>query len=160
MKNILVLLAVISLSMSSFAQSANRVEKRENIREKREHIEAQKVAFITEQMGLTPEESGKFWAVHNNYQKELDALRGENSSRKEMRATLVKEEISEKELDNVILGQISNKEKEAGIERKYYSEFKKVLSIQKVAAYYIAEKQFKRELLKSLREGKPAEGRR
>ena len=160
MKNVLVLFAAILFSTSSFAQSTNRVEKRENVREKREHIEAQKVAFITEKMALTPEESGKFWAVHNNYQKELDALRGENSSRKEMRSTLAKEEISEKELDSVILGQIGNKEKEVAIERKYYSEFKKILPIQKVAAYYIAEKQFKRELLKSLRERKPTEGRR
>ena len=41
--------------------------------EKLEEIKAQKVAYITQKMGFTPEEAQKFWPVYDAFQRKLDA---------------------------------------------------------------------------------------
>ncbi|MOA32901.1 hypothetical protein D3C78_1541570 [compost metagenome] len=51
----------------------------------------------------------------------------------------------------MILNDFSVKQRELDLERKYYDKFKKVLSMKKVAKFYMAEEQFKRELIKRLR---------
>lgn len=35
--------------------------------EKADHIKAQKIAFFTEKLSLTPEEAQRFWPVYNLY---------------------------------------------------------------------------------------------
>ena len=41
-------------------------------------IEALKVAFISKELDLTPDEAQKFWPVYNQYSKELKATRVDN----------------------------------------------------------------------------------
>ena len=40
-----------------------------------EKIEALKVAYITQQLNLTPEEAQRFWPIYNAYKNELTTLR-------------------------------------------------------------------------------------
>ena len=39
----------------------------DNNKEKREQIQAQKIAFISTQLELTPDEAQKFWPIYNRY---------------------------------------------------------------------------------------------
>jgi len=45
-----------------------------------EAIESLKIAFLTKQLQLTPEEAQKFWPVYNQYTSELKQLRKEHKS--------------------------------------------------------------------------------
>ena len=62
-KYIFVLL--ILSSASSFAQKNAGFER----------IKAQKVAYITDELDLTPQEAEKFWPIYNSYDKTLYQLR-------------------------------------------------------------------------------------
>jgi len=47
---------------------------------KLERIEVLKMAYITKELNLTPDEAQKFWPVYNNYTQEIRAARQNCSS--------------------------------------------------------------------------------
>lgn len=119
--------------------------------EKREQLESMRIAFITRHLSLTPPEAQQFWPVYNEYQATLEQLR---KSRREHNIHVKRnfDAMSDKEVETLVNGQIIRQQKELDIKKKYYVRFKEVLSIKKVAKFYHAEEQFKRELLKRLQE--------
>ncbi len=119
----LLLLIVISFGIAS-TNAQNRPEKQFN----KNNIEALKVAYITRQLNLTPEEAQKFWPVHNIYFEELKKTRREN-------------------LDNELVFE----EKALNVRKKYNSDFKKILmSDERVNKLFKLEKDFNNELRKEL----------
>jgi len=143
-KNLLCIFLFISLG--TFAQPVED-EIPEN---RREEIEAMKVAFLTRRMELTPEESQVFWPVYNQYQGELDAHRREGRKIKTQARRV--EDPTIEELDDLSSRRFAHERKRIDIEEKYYEEFKKVLPPRKIAVYYVTEQAFKRELLRRLQE--------
>ena len=113
---------------------------------KRERIEVQKIAFITKQLDLTPEEAQKFWPVYNQFS---DARKQLHKQHKENRKDI--NNLSDSEIEQVIDNHIILDQKELDIKKKYHTEFKKVLSNKKIAKLYHSEDQFKRELLKRIK---------
>jgi hypothetical protein len=105
----------------------------------REKIESLKIAFITKKLDLSPETSQMFWPVYNQYQKELGDLIVE---RKEARKSHNSNAIDE-DLD--IEGKIVE------VRKKYRKEFSKVISPVKVNQFYQAEREFRDELIKQLK---------
>ena len=119
--------------------------------EKREEIEAMKVAFLTKKLELTPEEAQTFWPVYNQYQGELDKLRdGHRKVRMEAKSEM--DTMSDKDVEKLVDGEIAFRQSELDIMKKYNSRFKSVLPMKKVAKLYRAEEDFKRELLHKLQE--------
>ena len=116
----------------------------------RQQIEAQKVAFITQKVGLTPKEAEKFWPVYNEYQSELKAIR-KGKVKNLVNLYMSDSTLTDAQIDEAINGHFDNQQQELDIERKYYGQFKQILPMDKVAKFYIAQEQFKRELLKRLR---------
>ncbi len=119
--------------------------------EKKEQIEAMKVAFITRKLELTPEEAKVFWPIYDQHQKEMETLR--DNRRKEMRdARDSFDSMSEKDVEKIVDGEIAFRQAELDILKKYNPQFKKVLPMKKVAKLYRAEDDFKRELLQKIQE--------
>ena len=65
MKKLYFLILFVSLSFFTKAQDVAPEE------EKHQNIEALKVAFISKELELTPDEAQKFWPLYNQYAKEL-----------------------------------------------------------------------------------------
>lgn len=121
-------------------------------KDKEEKIEAMKIAFITKKLDLTPQEAQVFWPVYNEYTGKLDDLR--KKRHKEMRSARDNsDELSDKELEALVDGEMAFRQKELDIQKEYHTKFKSVLPIKKVAKLYMAEEQFKRELLKMMKDG-------
>ncbi len=132
MKKLLYILLFISISLTSFSQGG-----------KKEKIEALRVAFITQQLNLTSEESQKFWPVYNEYQDKTRAARKEF---KTIGATFS----SDKEAQEYLDAELLFKQRELNLYKEYYDKFKKILPLKKVALLRQAEEEFKKELLKQL----------
>ena len=64
---------------------------------KREKIEVQKIAFITKQLDLTPEEAQKFWPVYNQFS---DARKQLHEQHKKNRKNI--DDLSDSEVEQVI----------------------------------------------------------
>ena len=143
MKIKILLVAFICFSQVAFAQPSNRLTQRDE-------IESQKMAFITGELKLTPEEAQNFWPLYNAYRAELLKLRkSERFSRLDKSNADAKP--GDKEIDAQIKQGFANDRRKIDLDETYYEKFKTVLPVKKVADFYVAERNFKRELLKSLK---------
>lgn len=124
-------------------------------RSKEERIKAVKVAFITEKIGLSTEQSEKFWPIYHELQKKLKDLRKGYKNRINM------DNMSDAELETWIENHLKAQEDKAALHREYYTKYKTVISIRQIAQLSKAEREFKRELLKRAKErrGEGGEGR-
>jgi Skp family chaperone for outer membrane proteins len=140
-RHLLILLFLLGSGVS-FAQNA-----------KKDEVEAMKSAFITRRLDLSTEQARAFWPVYDQYQDDLESLR--RKRREEVRSAKQDfENLSEKELEKIVDNEIAFRQAELDVLKKYHPQFKQLLSVRKVALLYKAEEEFKRELLKRLREGR------
>jgi len=118
-----------------------------------EKIQAFKVAYLTKHLDLTPQEAQQFWPLYNEMEKKINVLKNSHKKKiQEMTPRLSK--FSDKEIEELVDSEIVFKQKELDIKKAYHSKYKTVLPIRKVAKLYRSEEQFKRELLKRIRESK------
>ncbi len=134
------ILALCLSMISGYAQSGQS---------KKEQKEAQRVAFFTEKLELTPEEAEKFWPVYREYKKAQTDLRKNERPKKDKSIG----EMTDDEVQELLDGMINYKQKELDLKKKYHEKFKTILPIKKVAKLYHAEEQFKKHL-KAQRKGK------
>ncbi|MEN9521693.1 MAG: hypothetical protein RL065_70 [Bacteroidota bacterium] len=127
---------------------AQDVEMSNTVKEK---IEAEKVAFITKKMDLTPAESQAFWPVYNQYRKELEATR---QDKKDLLHDAKKnyDKMTDTEIEKAILESFQMEQHELDLKKKYYAEFKKVISSRKIVKLYRAERQWTLYLVQRLKE--------
>lgn len=136
-KIILSTLALSMLSFNAISQEEGKDAKRAELRkEMKENMKARKVAYITKELELTPEESEKFWAVHNKMEDELIALKKHHKPNKSEKL----DDLSDSEVESIMQDAFTLKEKEIEIRKKYHSEFKAILGIKRTAKFYHLDK--------------------
>lgn len=137
----LTILLVVILSFPTLAQPGD----------KREDIESMKIAFLTRRLNLTPEEAKKFWPVYNQFSEELKSVREtRNKAGRDVKDNF--QQMTDKEIEKVVDGEISYRQQELDILKKYNAQFKQTLPMRKVALLYRAEDDFKKELLEKIKE--------
>jgi Spy/CpxP family protein refolding chaperone len=120
--------------------------------EKRENIEAMKIAFITQKLELTPEEAQQFWPVYNQYSEKTKELRKKRRQGNREARQQNFDELSDKEVEQLVNEDIVNRQKELDLQKEYNEKFKTILPIKKVAKLYAAEEQFKVVLINKLKD--------
>lgn len=142
------ILAVIGLtfiSQSLFAQKPNRSDRKEK-------IQAMKVAYITKKLDLTTEEAEKFWPVYNAYEKKReDNHKRLRDNHKKME---VIDELTDAEVTEMVDLGLDVMEKGYLIHKEALKKYKSILPIKKVAKLHKAEKDFKKDLLRTLKNKK------
>jgi hypothetical protein len=137
----LTILLVVILSFPTLAQPGD----------KREDIESMKIAFLTRRLNLTPEEAKKFWPVYNQFSEELKSVREtRNKAGRDVKDNF--QQMTDKEIEKVVDSEISYRQQELDILKKYNAQFKQTLPMRKVALLYRAEDDFKKELLERIKE--------
>ena len=117
----------------------------------RDKIKAQRIAFITERLNLSPDEATKFWPVYNQFSGELEEVKKQqNQLRKSTNDKLAV--MSDKEIDKALEDELTAQQKSIDLQRKYMVELKKTIPTRKVAMLYKAERDFKITLLKRMRD--------
>src|SRR3989339_829766 len=98
-------------------------QENDNHGKKKDLINAQKIAFITKNLDLTPEEAQSFWPVFNEYQKKAEELFDEK--RKYMKKVKVDSDgLSEKESEELSDKIIEIDLTEAKLRKDYHIKFK------------------------------------
>lgn len=143
-KTLLVLLIICNLPNLAFSQhEKHKVDK--------EKIKAMKVSFITQKLDLSSEEAQKFWPVYNEFEKKNEELFMERKKIRKVSKSDV--ELTDNQIETNINNEFNIKQKELDLEKEYFTKFKTVLSIKKIETLYIAQEQFKRELLRKIKKG-------
>lgn len=116
-----------------------------------ERFNAQRIAFFTERLRLTPEESQKFWPVYNEYQDEKNKI---IELRRELTRNLIQNQrtLSDNEIEELGDKYVATIIEEAELLTTYHARFKEVLPIGKVPRIYYTENQFKAYLLRQIQQ--------
>lgn len=138
MKYLLIALTMI-LSLGTISSQKPRDEKMSS------KIEAQKIAFITQALDLTPEEAEKFWPLYNEYNAKRKELRPDSKERKKVKG------ISEEEANEVIDFFFENEQKRLNLQKNYYKRFQAAIPSSKVVKLHFAERRFKQKLLTKIK---------
>ncbi len=139
----LILILFVCITSLSFSQTESKNDK----------IETMKIAFLTNKLNLTAKEAQLFWPLYNEYNQKMDALRKAKKSEydeiKSKNGTPSDKEIAVY-MEEVFL----TKQKELDLQKEYYNKYIKILPMKKVAQLYQAENQFKKELLRIIKDKK------
>ena len=142
MKTVLFAILVLLSSVQLFAQKEMDPKMIEIIKSK-------KVAFMTEQIGLTPQESEKFWPVYNKLDKERSELYDHRRDMEESSDDkAVKSEDFYRKLSNEI---VAAHVKEGKLMEEYNAKFLSILSAEKVVKLYRSERKFRSYLMHEMR---------
>lgn len=139
MKNVLYLLFTLCF-LPAFAQEDDLpVAQDPKVRDK---IQAARVAYITDQLALSPAEAEKFWPIYREFAEKRKSLRQEL---KDNRNTPTQK--SDQEL---VDQQFKVKQQELNLEKDYSGRLLKVISAQKLRSLPGAEQRFRQMILEQI----------
>lgn len=122
-------------------------------------IQAEKIAFFTEQMNLAPAEATVFWPVYNEYQEKKHELnKQKNSVLIYFKAN--QSRLSEAEVRKLTERYVGYQQEEAELLKTYTDRFKEILPVEKVLQIYITEAEFRKYLIEQIREKRVTPGLR
>ncbi len=135
--------------------SINAVAQNGRLREKREQIKALKVAFITDELALTPDEATKFWPLFNAFEDKQQEIK-----KQKLKAYINRmdddsfDKLSEKDA-SAMLNQMEAMEDDLyQAKKKFINSLKGVISPIKILKLKKAEENFNRKLLQQYRDKK------
>ena len=118
----------------------------------KEKFQSEKIAFLTMEIGLTPQEAQVFWPVYNEINEEKDQAMYEIIKYYWEMSKAIEAGKSEKEIKTLLDRYLEAQEKQRKIDEDAAEKYKKVLSTTKVAKLYIAEEKFRRQHIRKLRD--------
>jgi len=114
--------------------------------DQRDKMEAQRVAFITQELKLTPDEAKAFWPVYNEYDAKRHDLKKSFRESGDYHKTDI-DKLTEKEATQILDNQIIEAQKFLDLRKEYHAKFKSVLPAVKILKLYDAERQFQKMLM-------------
>lgn len=142
MRTTLIALVILFCSIQLFAQ-------RQMDPKMIEVIKSKKVAFITEQAGLTSKEGEKLWPVYNQLEKERFALMDKRRELEE--STEDKTVKTDDYYKKLTLEIVSLHLKESKMIEDYNNKFLSILPAEKVVKLYRSERKFRSYLMHEMR---------
>ena len=150
MKKIIYIVTASVLILTSAISAFAEERFQDNWKEK---IMSEKIAFLTMEMGITPDEAQIFWPVYSQVDKERDeAIRSVFRSYKAVEDAVAAGK-GEKELNKLLDEYLAALKAQGEVEQKAYKEYAKVLPVEKLAKLYVAEEKFRRQHIRKLHGG-------
>ena len=109
-----------------------------------EKVRAAHIAYITDQLALTPEEAEKFWPIYREFAVKRKEIRQELRDMKRNPDPKKTQDQIDKEL---VDKQFDVKQKELNLEKDYSGRLLKVISAQKLRTLPDAERRFRQMIL-------------
>ena len=125
------------------------------IRKKKEQIKALKVAFITDELSLTPDEATKFWPLFNAFEDKQQEIK-----KQKLKGYLDRmdddsfDKLSEKDAETMLAQMESTEDELYQLKKKFVASLKGVISPIKILKLKKAEENFNRKLLQQYRDKK------
>ena len=133
-------------SFSIFGQS-------DNMKAKKEKINAMKVAYFTTELDLTTKEAQKFWPIYNKFDDAQFNIRHQKMrSYKNQMNEIALNKISEKEALNLLDKMEDSDEELYLLRKKFVKDLKEILPAVKILQLRKSEDDFNRKLLHQYRD--------
>lgn len=118
-------LLILTLALGSIFSVKAQDDLPADANKRQEKIEALYVAYVTQQLSLTPDEAQKFWPLHTQFVNELKAV-------------------------NKSLPELDKQQQFLNIKKKYQDGFNKILGTNRCERFYRIDGEFKRKLLERM----------
>lgn len=112
---------------------------------RRERVEAERIAFITKRMELTPKQAQGFWPIHTQYEKEQRLIR------QKYRTQMPIAKMSEVDAEQVIEKRLRMEEELLALRKNFFTRFKTVISARQILLFQKSNADFKQYLLEEIR---------
>jgi len=150
MKKLIPIIISICIASMAFAQPQGG-PKGGHGKQDYEKIRAEKVAFITSEVGLTVEEAQAFWPIYNEIEQQQSKLmKAERKAYVELTKALAEGKGNDKAL---LKAYLDAKEANKNLQLTAADRYLKVLSVEKVAKFYTCEEKFRRQQIGRLKGG-------
>jgi hypothetical protein len=137
MRSLMLLMAMCGMYFSGIAQERDG-----------KNIRAIRIGYITNKLSLTPEESEKFWPIYNHYEAELKKTRLKYKVDQDLNS------LNDQEVERSILDGFEMEEQVVKLKRELFHKLKGVIPVRKIFLLSRAEREFNRELINRLQQGK------
>jgi len=137
MKAVFKIIFLSVMAISAFAQDEELPQPQDQ--KVRDKIEAARIAYITDQLQLTPGEAEKFWPIYREF---AEKRRGIRQQMREAR-TANPAQTDQEAVDQ----QFKMKQQELDLEKDYSGRLLKVISAQKLRSLPQAERKFRQMIL-------------
>jgi hypothetical protein len=124
MKTVLLYLGFL---FSFFAATA-QVDDAQPDPKREEKIKALYVAYISQQLNLTPDEAQKFWPLHAQYEAELKSINSSNAD------------------------ELARQQAVLNVKKKYQNGFSKMLGTERSNNFYRQDGEFRKKLVQRLKQ--------
>lgn len=152
----IIFIATAALMMLATASSASAHRKCDG--DWKQKMLSEKIAYLTVELGITPEEAQQFWPVYNEVNKERDeAMHNVFKSYKALEEG-IKAGKTGKDAEKLLEDYLKALDNQRDIERNASDRYLKVLSADKVAKLYIGEEKFRRQHIRRLHGGENKPG--
>lgn len=116
---------------------------------KRHEFEAQKVAFFTQALDLTPEEAAVFWPLYNEMFKKIRDK--EFQIRKSTKDVRDARNLTNAQVQKVVEENLNTEQQMLDIKKEYYQKLLGVIPSQKILKLDWVEHKFHKQLLEKMR---------
>lgn len=145
------LLLTVSIAAAALAQPQNNNHKGHG-KPDFEKFQAEKVAFITNEVGLTAEEAEEFWPVFNEIEKQQrERMMAEKKAYIALNKALAE---GQGDVAALLKSYLDAKAANTNLHAANVAKYQKILSIEKVAKLYTCEEKFRRQQIGKLGGGK------
>jgi len=152
MKKVVTILLSLSIAAAAFAQpQGGKQANGKQFHENSEKLKAEKIAFITTEVGLTVDEAQAFWPVYN----EIDAKQQEliKAEREAFRALNKALRSGEGDVQALLDNYLKAKEANVNLHVINAKKYQKVLSVEKTAKFFTCDEKFRRQQIGKLNGG-------
>ena len=144
-RKIIVVVLMLASMMLVSPQSSSQTHGKGGWQDK---MKAERVAYLTDVMGITSSEAEKFWPVYNE-------MAAERKSSFETLNDAVKAGKPEAEISVLLNNYLKANAASRAVELKYVPRFNKILSVEKVAKLFVGEEEFRRQQIHRWKENCP-----
>ena len=114
----------------------------------RDKVEELRVTFISKRLELTEGESQKFWPMYNEYNQKLRSMK--KSLRQSIRQK--PKPLSESDAEELYQLDLQTRQAELNLYKEYSQKLKDIIGVKKLIRLHIAEQEFKRQVISSIRQ--------
>jgi hypothetical protein len=117
------------------SQAGGRISQLDNAR----------IAFLTSRVSLTQDQAQRFWPVYNEF---LAKRRDLNRAARLLRRNASNTSLSDAQLRDNFNQDFAIRQQQLNLEKEYFTNAQKVLSLRQLAQLYQAERDFTKEVLR------------
>lgn len=148
MKKIIAFIILLMIASASIVNAQGFDKKHQD---KWEKYRSEKIAFLTSELDLTPEEAQKFWPVYNQLEKERwDAQKMRRQMEEKVREA--EESMSNEKITRLTREFAGSWKIEADLMMEFNEKFLDILPPQKVLRLYKAESEFRIHMIRKFRD--------